>query len=46
MDTAAFALCAEQRVPQVRVFGLSEPENILKVLNGDPMGTVLHPEND
>ncbi len=44
MDTAAFALCAEQHIPQVRVFGLSEPENILKVLNGDPMGTVLRPE--
>ena len=43
MDTAAFAMCSEQRVPQVRVFGLSEPENILKVLGGDPMGTVLHP---
>ena len=43
MDTAAFTMCAEQRVPQVRVFGLSDPENILKVLAGDPMGTVLHP---
>ena len=43
MDTAAFAMCAEQKVPQVRVFGLDDPENILKVLNGDPMGTVLHP---
>ena len=43
MDAAAFAMCAEERVPQVRVFGLNEPENILKVLAGDPMGTVLHP---
>ena len=43
MDTAAFALCAEQRVPQVRVFGLADPDNILRVLDGDPMGTVLHP---
>ena len=43
MDTAAFTMCAEQKVPQVRVFGLDDPENILKVLAGDMMGTVLHP---
>ena len=44
MDSAAFALCAENRVPMVRVFGLFEPENILDVLHGDDMGTVLYPE--
>ena len=44
MDSAAFSLCAENRVPFVRVFGLSDPENILKVLAGDDMGTVLHPK--
>lgn len=44
MDTAAFALCADNRVPAVRVFGLAEPENILDVLEGNDMGTVLYPE--
>ena len=44
MDSAAFALCAENKVPVVRVFGLFEPEAILAVLAGDPMGTVLTPE--
>lgn len=44
MDSAAFALCAENKVPLVRVFGLFEPESVLKVLAGDNMGTVLHPE--
>lgn len=44
MDAAAFALCAENKVPIVRVFGLFEPESILKVLSGDPMGTILRPE--
>ena len=44
MDAAAFALCAENKVPIVRVFGLFEPESILKVLDGDDMGTVLRPE--
>ncbi len=43
MDAAAFSLCAENRIPFVRVFGLDDPENILKVLDGDDMGTVLHP---
>ena len=43
MDMAAFLLCAEHKVPVMRVFALSEPENILKVIAGDPMGTVLYP---
>ncbi len=43
MDMSAFAMCAEKQLKQVRVFALSEPENILKVLQGDDMGTVLHP---
>lgn len=43
MDTAAFAMLADQEVPLVRVFGLSEPESILTVLSGDDCGTSLHP---
>ncbi|MBR6524778.1 MAG: UMP kinase [Clostridia bacterium] len=44
MDTAAFALCADNKVPVVRVFMLDEPDNILKVLDGDDMGTTLTSE--
>ncbi|MBR2054684.1 MAG: UMP kinase, partial [Clostridia bacterium] len=44
MDSAAFALCAENKVPVVRVFGLYDPEDIVKVLSGDDMGTILTPE--
>ena len=44
MDAAAFALCAENKVPIVRVFGLFQPESILDVLSGSDMGTVLRPE--
>ena len=44
MDAAAFALCAENKVPVVRVFGLFQPESILDVLDGSDAGTVLHPE--
>ena len=43
MDASAFALCAENRVPTVRVFGLDDPENLIRVLEGDPMGTFVHP---
>jgi len=43
MDTAAFALCAENNVPVVRVFSLAEPENMLEVLCGGNVGTTLYP---
>lgn len=43
MDASAFALCAENKVPMVRVFGLNEPENLVKVLQGSDMGTFVHP---
>ena len=43
MDTAAFAMLSEQAIPAVRVFGLAQPEDILRVLDGDDCGTVLHP---
>ena len=44
MDAAAFALCSENKVPVMRVFGLFEPETILKVLAGDTRGTTLYPQ--
>ncbi len=43
LDAAAFALCSENRVPIMRVFGLFEPETILAVLDGDDRGTTLYP---
>lgn len=43
MDAAAFSLCRENNVPMVRLFGLQEPENILKVLSGESLGTFVHP---
>ena len=43
MDAAAFQLCLDNRVPYVRVFGLDDPRNLVRVLDGDPMGTVVHP---
>jgi len=43
MDAAAFALCAENGVPMVRVFGLDDPKNLIRVLEGSDMGTFVHP---
>lgn len=43
MDAGAFILLRDNRFPLVRVFGLTPADNVLKVLAGDPMGTVLHP---
>lgn len=44
MDQSAFCICRDQHLSEVRVFKLDEPENILKVLDGDDMGTTLTPE--
>ena len=43
MDASAFALCAENKVPMVRVFGLDDPDNLLRVLDGSDIGTFVHP---
>ena len=43
MDAAAFAICAEQGLPMVRVFGLNDPENLIRVLEGSDIGTFVHP---
>ena len=42
MDTAAFQICKENRVPAIRVFSMDDLENVLKVADGDPMGTFVH----
>ena len=43
MDAAAFAICAEQNFPMVRVFGLKDPEDLIRVLEGSDIGTFVHP---
>ena len=43
MDASAFALCAENRVPMLRVFGLDDPKNLIRVLEGSDIGTFGHP---
>ena len=43
MDEAALILCKENRMPAVRVFGLDDPDNILRVAQGESLGSVVHP---
>ena len=42
MDITAFVLCQEQRVPEIRVFSMENLDNILKVADGEPIGTRVH----
>ena len=40
MDSTATSLCMDNNIPLV-VFSIREPENIIKVLNGDNVGTFV-----
>ncbi len=40
MDSTATSLCMDNDIP-ILVFGVAEPENIIKVLNGEKIGTVV-----
>jgi uridylate kinase len=40
MDLTAFALCMENRLP-ILVFDMNVPGNLLKVVSGEPVGTVI-----
>ena len=42
MDTAAFAMCREQKIPLV-VFNLLRSGNIARVLRGEDVGTRIDP---
>lgn len=42
MDQSAFAMLMESKIEKVRVFSLNNAENILKILDGEKLGTILH----
>ena len=42
MDTSAFQLCLDQRIPCIRIFNMDDLDNILRVAKGEPIGTVVH----
>ncbi len=41
MDTAAFALCQDQKIPVI-VFNFDTPGNIRRVVQGESIGTLVH----
>ena len=41
MDSTAASLCMDNDIP-ILVFGLDHPENIVKALKGENLGTVIH----
>ena len=42
MDTSAFQLCKDQKIPVIRVFKMDDLDNILRVAKGEDIGTVVH----
>jgi len=41
MDLSAFLLCKEQKVPEIRVFKMDDLNNILRVADGEEIGSVV-----
>lgn len=42
MDTAAFQICLEQKIPEIRVFAMDDLSNIVKVAQGEKLGSRVH----
>ncbi len=42
MDQSAFLMCREQKVPEIRIFPMDDLTNILKVADGEPIGSLVH----
>ncbi len=40
MDSTATALCRDNNMPLL-VFGISDPENIVKAVKGEKIGTIV-----
>ncbi len=40
MDLTAFTLCSENKMPVI-VFNIHKPGNLLKIVNGEPVGTIV-----
>ena len=42
MDTSAFQMCLDQKIPCIRIFNMDDLDNILRVARGEDIGTVVH----
>lgn len=43
MDSTAITLCMDNKIPII-VFGLSDPKNIMRVVSGESIGTIIEEE--
>lgn len=43
MDTAAFALCRDNRIP-LRIYDMMQPGALMRILRGEPLGTLVGPK--
>jgi uridylate kinase len=41
MDTSAFALCRDNRIP-LRIYDMMQPGALMRILRGEPLGTLVH----
>ncbi len=41
MDTAAFALCRDNKIP-LRIYNMMQPGALMRILHGEPLGTLVH----
>ena len=41
MDTAAFALCRDNKIP-LRIYNMLQPGALMRILRGEPLGTLVH----
>jgi len=41
MDTAAFALCRDNRIP-LRIYDMMQPGALMRILRGEALGTLVH----
>jgi len=41
MDTTAFALCRDQNLP-IRIYGMMQQGALMRILRGEPLGTLVH----
>jgi len=40
MDTSAIALCRDNRIP-LRIYDMTQPGNLLRIMRGEPVGTLV-----
>lgn len=43
IDTTALIICRDNNLEAIRVFSLNDPENIMRVVAGEALGTTIHP---